>query len=521
MTSKALARGLLIGGVTVVAAFPAVADATDYPVPPGNGPAFATALSQAQGHPGPDRILLGAGYYTATDPFGFLYSNLSDPVEIVGTGRDGLAATIINAVPGSSRTLSVSGGPGTLIRDLRIDHPIGAAANGTTFQTNGTARHVMVYAKDQQQSNVRTGVDLRGGSLVDSIVDVGKTNSYGVILDDGGPGTVRNSTVAARSAIVSSYGGLIERSRVIATVMGVNTYRNETTIRSSQIEVTDAGAWGVAAYTSPGFDDSVVIDGVNILGQGGPDTRGVWANGNGVSKQTVTLTNSLLRGFTVPVRADSDTHITASYSDYDGSGNQDNANGAGISESNISNVGDTGFAAPGDYRLMAGSPLVDAGDPATGQGLDLGGNPLVTDGNKDGTARRDIGAYELAGPLPGEPPSGGGGGGGTGADTQAPVLSGFVSAKKAFARKTRFRYTLSEPARVTIRIQRAVRGSRTRYRTVRTITRTAAAGANSMVFRRRIGSRVLRTGRYRAIARATDAAQNRSAPRRAAFRIVR
>lgn len=42
-----------------------------------------------------------------------------------------------------------------------------------------------------------------------------------------------------------------------------------------------------------------------------------------------------------------------------------------------------------------------------------------------------------------------------------------------------------------------------------------------MVFRRRIGSRVLRTGRYRAIAQATDAGQNRSAPRRAAFRIVR
>lgn len=217
MTSKALARGLLIGGVTVVAAFPAVAGATDYPVPPGNAAAFATALSQAQGHPGPDRVLLGAGYYTATAPNGFQYSNPSDPVEIVGSGRDGLAATIINALPGSSRSLSVLGGPGTLIRDLRIDHPIGAASNGTTFQTNGTARHVMVYAKDQQQSYFRTGVVLNGGTLEDSIVDVGTNLSTGVNFDDGGgPGTVRDSSVHANVGLVSSYGGLIERSRLVA-----------------------------------------------------------------------------------------------------------------------------------------------------------------------------------------------------------------------------------------------------------------------------------------------------------------
>ena len=53
---------------------PAVASAKDYPVPPGSGQAFADALAQAQGNPGPDRILLGAGYYTAPDPNGFNYA---------------------------------------------------------------------------------------------------------------------------------------------------------------------------------------------------------------------------------------------------------------------------------------------------------------------------------------------------------------------------------------------------------------------------------------------------------------
>jgi hypothetical protein len=51
--------------------------------------------------------------------------------------------------------------------------------------------------------------------------------------------------------------------------------------------------------------------------------------------------------------------------------------------------------AAGDYRLLAGSPLIDTGDPATPQGLDLAGSPLVADGNGDGDARRDPGAFEF------------------------------------------------------------------------------------------------------------------------------
>jgi hypothetical protein len=142
----------------------------------------------------------------------------------------------------------------------------------------------------------------------------------------------------------------------------------------------------------------------------------------------------------------------------------------------------------------------------------------VADGNGDGSARRDIGAYELAGPLPGEQPPGGG----PAADTQAPVLSGFASTRRSFAKRTHFRFTLSETARVTITIQRASgTGARTRYRTVAAIRRTGQLGRNSTSFSRKVGRRLLRAGRYRAVARATDTAGNRSASRRAAFRIAR
>ena len=51
---------------------------------------------------------------------------------------------------------------------------------------------------------------------------------------------------------------------------------------------------------------------------------------------------------------------------------------------------------PGDYRLLPGSPAIDAGNNAAPQipAADLDGNPRIADGNGDGTARIDMGAYE-------------------------------------------------------------------------------------------------------------------------------
>jgi hypothetical protein len=518
MASRRLARGLSICGALLLGAtLPAVASAKDYPLPPGSGQAFATALAQAQSNPGPDRILLGPGYYTATDPNGFLYASQSDPVEIVGTGREGANASIINAAAGSVRTLAIGGAAGSSIHDVRIELPIGAPAGGTALQTPGTVRHVVVFAKDTQQSNFHLGVALNGGTLEDSIVDVGMKLSAGVNLSDGpAASTIRDSVITANTPVSSSYGGLIERSRLIGGVHGLDAWRNLTTVRSSLIETQLPQARGVWAYTSQNTDTKVVLDGVDMIGPGGADTRGVWTTSNYPgTTATATVRNSILRGFTAPLYVEGANTLDASYSDYDGSGNFENA--GGITESNISNVGGAGFAAPGDYHLTQGSALVDAGDPGATQGLDLGSDPLVADGNGDGTARRDIGAYEL--PAGAQQPPGGGE---QGADTTAPALSSFASTRKSFTKRTRFRFRLSEAARVRITIQRVTgSGSHRRYRTVARVTRTGAAGANSTVFSRRVGRRLLRAGRYRAVARATDTAGNRSAPRRAAFRIAR
>ena len=81
-------------------------------------------------------------------------------------------------------------------------------------------------------------------------------------------------------------------------------------------------------------------------------------------------------------------------------------------------------------------------------------------------------------------------------------------------------YTLSEAAKVTFRVQRAVPGSRTRYRTIGTLTRNGASGANSTRLSARLRKRVSRPGHYRIRIAAADSAGNRSAPRTARFRVA-
>ena len=208
-----------------------------------------------------------------------------------------------------------------------------------------------------------------------------------------------------------------------------------------------------------------------------------------------------------------------------------------------------------DYSLQSGSPLVDRGDPSAllpGE-LDLAGGARSVDGNGDCAAAPDIGAFErpdacpALGPAPGPAPS----------PNLAPRLTNVSVTNKVFApvgtvgagargkvkRGTRFRYTLSEPARVTITIERVlpgrVRGSGTRRRCVKPTARNRRArrckryrrvtalvaneqpGRQSTPFTGRVKGRALRRGAYRARLVASDALGARSAVTRIALRIVR
>ena len=157
------------------------------------------------------------------------------------------------------------------------------------------------------------------------------------------------------------------------------------------------------------------------------------------------------------------------------------------------------------------------------------------------------------GPLP-EPPPGGPPGppGPPAADTTPPVLSGVAIAPRRFlaGRRVRprtrtrppigarLRFTLSEAATVTIRIDRLLPGRRLRQRCVPprrapngrrctravkrgTLTRAGVAGANRIAITGRLRGRKLPPGRYRATLKGKDLAGNVSAAGRVRFTVLR
>jgi hypothetical protein len=537
--SERLMRLVTAGGAAVflACALPAVAGATDYCVDPvttcatgNNYQHLEDALAKADDATDADRVLLGAGKYPAPSVDGFVYEASGSPVEIVGAGA---GQTILTGPVGAHRVLRLSGGAGTSVSDLTIKAPQDVSFGFWGVWTDGVAKRIEVIEEPGQTKGGRAGVYLdNGGRLEDSTVKLGPGAS-GVFLAGG---HVDRSALTAETGATSNNGS-IEHSRVTGYYFGVRAYGGATSIAGSRIYAGED--FGIHAESYAGVPKTTVdADSVTIVGPG--VGKGVFASTDYDTGWSagINLTNSVIRGFATALAASApgsgQATVAASYSDYDPNGNKTaGGTNASISEANVSNVGDAGFAdaANGDYHLVAGSPLVDAGDPASAQGLDLDGNPLVADGDGDGSARRDIGAFELpavAVAAPGAPAAP------AAPDTKAPVITGFRTTPSLFAigrastplaartpRGTRFRYMLSEKARVTLRIQRRLAGRRARYRTVGVLSRSASSGANSTRFSGRLRKRALRPGRYRVRIVATDAAGNCSAPRTTSFRIAR
>jgi virginiamycin B lyase len=151
-----------------------------------------------------------------------------------------------------------------------------------------------------------------------------------------------------------------------------------------------------------------------------------------------------------------------------------------------------------------------------------------------------------------QPLGGGGGGGGAGTDRTRPAFQGKVrlsrkrfsvgraptpfSIARAVPAGTTFQFALSEPARVTLKIERRLSGRRVRGRcragarsgkrcklwksTGRSLTRQGLQGPNSIAFSGRLGRKALAIGAYRALITATDAAGNRSRTAALGFAIV-
>ena len=88
-------------------------------------------------------------------------------------------------------------------------------------------------------------------------------------------------------------------------------------------------------------------------------------------------------------------NLTATYS---------NTDGADIGEGNVHGYPDFEDPVNGNYRIVLGSPAIDAGRNEGAPSSDREGNLRPVDGNGDGKATVDIGASEVVGPFNDVPP---------------------------------------------------------------------------------------------------------------------
>lgn len=224
-------------------------------------------------------------------------------------------------------------------------------------------------------ANEAGGLELGNGSEVRGclIAQNATGGSGGGICMDSVAGTflIESSTISDNTALTG--GGV--------------SIRANSTVSMSNLEVTGntSSSNGAAIYVEAGEPDStVVMDGCTVTGNTSPTWNGVFL---GEADEVLTVRSSILDNGAEDIAGGL---VTTSYSL-----TSDVAiGGTGVIH------GDPLFTSPvdGDYELKVGSPCIDTGDPASTLIGDVLGRPRPEDGNTDGVARVDMGAYER--PVP-------------------------------------------------------------------------------------------------------------------------
>ena len=341
-----------------------------------------------------DTIRLGAGDYTT---FGF---STQKPVDIVGAG---INKTIITDTDGGGvLTLDNAASSVTGVTAL----PVEKNSQGFLLFSGADGTDVSVVAPDST-----TGVNafvLSAGSVLQSIeVNVPDDASTGVYSS--GNAWVRDARITAgigfdgalsvRRALIRANIGIFERGHAMNAANVLITRHPHSTKNDFT---------GIHVMNLDGTNPQVMASNLTVDGGGIGTAIEVISNEQGwVSSGTAgaIVKNAILRdvgtaiyrhGFSAPKTAS----VDISYSSYDGTKVTSTGDGS-LTEGlgNLKNNPDPRFVDPAhmDYRLRHDSPLIDIGRPVASLGEenpDLAGHERVRDSDGNGSAIRDIGAYE-------------------------------------------------------------------------------------------------------------------------------
>ena len=204
-----------------------------------------------------------------------------------------------------------------------------------------------------------------------------------------------------------------ESTYVEATsAIGVQVSCGRVALEDSVVYVRGAQPHGTGVDATPSQCAPYTPSGVEVrestLIGGGPGSTGVIASSTETQlASAVNVTNSILHGFQHPLDREASAggiaYLATDASDYPSQGNVDSnqSGGNGALTETAHTTADPKFVdgGKGNYRLAPASPLIDGGNAdglAPGESnLDRAGLPRIVDGNADGIARRDVGAFEF------------------------------------------------------------------------------------------------------------------------------
>jgi hypothetical protein len=401
-------RARLLAALAVaLAVVPAAARADTFTVAAGDATSLQSALTQAAAHPngsGPDVVAIPAGTYTGN----FTYQG--DAVDVEGAGQ---ATTTLTTAAGGSTTFLIKA-PDSAVGGLNVANTATTYGMGLDLVSGGTVRDVQITAT----GNAITG--MRGAATTDVarvVIEVGP-NDTGVRTSGSASMTISQATLqgaggGSNGILADSPGAHADVARVRsvgvpfplgATFGGAMTVRDSLLILPTGVNTTALVA-SDNGNTFSAFTSTLDAERVTIVGDLGPNQTGAAAYADSAGDDfKVSLHDSLIFGVAKPLRCGASAgagHVSADWSNLPDTG--DVSTGAVCTTARTNAIPGAPIfvdAANGDYHQRSGSPLIDAGDPASlAPTVDLDGLPRPV-------GRVDVGAYEFQpAPAAGTDPS--------------------------------------------------------------------------------------------------------------------